>query len=316
MIRLAFDTTDTLVYDPVSANRTATRSALFSLGFRRVETVATVDSFCTHVRNQPPDLAICEAQGAEDELCDVVQALRQGSLGDNPFIVIIVTAWEKSAPLVQRIVNSGADDLILRPYSTAQLGQRIEAHTERRKGFVITTEYVGPDRRKDPSRPSNVELFNPPNSLKMKARDRLNPEQVALRLDNELRDARDHLLIEKLRRDSFQICVLWRLMQNVPPGSVYPVEELTKIVELARSIAKRCAEGEYARAAEWSESICSAVEGLQFGVDRQASMYLLGQAALNIHQVLNPTQAPAQHMAELDATIALIEARNSAKLAG
>jgi len=316
MIRLAFDTADTLVYDPVSANRTATRSALFSLGFRRVETVPTLDSFCTHVRNQPPDLAICEAQGAEDELCDVVQELRQGSLGDNPFIVIIVTAWEKSAPLVQRIVNSGADDLVLRPYSTAQLGQRIEAHTDRRKGFVITTEYVGPDRRRDPSRPSEVELFLPPNSLKMKARDRLNPDQVALKLDSELRGARDHLYVEKLRRDAFQVCVLWRLMQLVAPGSLYPAEDLAKIVEIATSIAKRCSEGEFGRAAEWCEAICSAVEGLQFGVDRQASMYLLGQAALNIHQVLNPTQPPAQHMAQLDATIAMIEERNAAKLAG
>src|SRR5215469_10535421 len=146
MIRLAFETADTLVYDPVAANRTATRSALFSLGFRRVETVGTLDAFSTFVRNQPPDLAICEAQGAEEELCSIVQSLRQGELGNNPFIVVIVTAWEKNQPLVQRIVSSGADDLILRPYSTAQLGQRIEAHADRRKGFVITTEYVGPDR--------------------------------------------------------------------------------------------------------------------------------------------------------------------------
>jgi CheY-like chemotaxis protein len=316
MTRLAFETADTLVYDPVSANRTATRSALFSLGFRRVETVGTLDAFCTFVRNQPPDLAICEAQGAEDELSGVVQQLRQGELGNNPFFVVIVTAWEKSQPLVQRIVNSGADDLILRPYSTSQLGQRIEVHTERRKGFVITTEYVGPDRRKDMSRPSAVELFTPPNSLKLKARDRLNAEQVALRLDNELRDARDHLHLEKLRRDSFQICVLWRLMQQVPAGALYPAEELAKIVELARSTEKRCRDTEFDRALEWCDAICSAVEGLQFGVDRTASMYLLGQAALNIHQVLNPHQPAAQHLAQLDATIAQIEARTSAKLAG
>ena len=71
------------------------------------------------------------------------------------------------------MVSSGADDLLLRPFSTALLGQRIEAHIDRRKGFVITTDYVGPDRRKDNSRASNVELFEPPNSLKMKAKDKL-----------------------------------------------------------------------------------------------------------------------------------------------
>ncbi len=67
------------------------------------------------------------------------------------------------------------------------LGQRIESHVERRKrGFVVTSDYVGPDRRKDLSRPSNVELFEPPNSLKMKAKDRLSAEETTQRLDAEL----------------------------------------------------------------------------------------------------------------------------------
>ena len=84
----------------------------------------------------------------------------------NPFVVIIVTAWEKSTGLINKVVSSGADDLLLRPFSTAQLGVRIESHVDRRKNFVITTDYVGPDRRKDTNRASNAELFEPPNSLK------------------------------------------------------------------------------------------------------------------------------------------------------
>ena len=102
----------------------------------------------TAIQKRPPDIVLCEAQGAADELCAAIQQLRQGGGGYNPFIVIIVTAWEKSTGLINRVVNSGADDLLLRPFSTALLGSRIEAHIERRKGFVITTDYVGPDRRK------------------------------------------------------------------------------------------------------------------------------------------------------------------------
>jgi DNA-binding response OmpR family regulator len=315
MTRLAFDTADTLVYDPVAPNRTATRSALFSLGFRKIETVATVEAFGAAVRVQPPDLAICEAQGAEDELCEAIQTLRQGALGHNPFIVIIVTAWEKNQSLVQRVVNSGADDLLLRPFSTNLLGSRIETHVERRKGFVITTDYVGPDRRKDPTRPSNVDLFLPPNSLKMKAKDRLSADKVAARLESELRDARAHLESEKLKRDAFQICVLWRLIQNEQPEGIASHANLSKITRLSQSIERRCRDTSRAKASQWCTAICSAVEGLQFGVDRAASMYLLGQAALSIHQVINPGQEKSQHLKQLDATLALIEARNSAKLA-
>ena len=117
----------------------------------------------------------------------MIQQLRQGAAGYNPFIVIIVTAWEKSIALITRVVNSGADDLLLRPFSTALLGARIEAHIERRKGFVITTDYVGPDRRQRcRPRRQDVEMFDPPNSLKMKAKDRLSAEAIAKRLDAEL----------------------------------------------------------------------------------------------------------------------------------
>jgi DNA-binding response OmpR family regulator len=316
MTRLAFDTADTLVYDPVAPNRTATRSALFSLGFRKIETVATVEAFGAAVRVQPPDLAICEAQGAEDALCEAIQTLRQGALGYNPFIVIIVTAWDKSQGLVQRVVNSGADDLLLRPFSTTLLGSRIEAHVERRKGFVITTDYVGPDRRNDPARPSPVDLFLPPNSLKMKAKDRLSADRIAARLESELREARAHLDSEKLKRDAFQICVLWRLIQNQASAGIASQENLSKITRLAQSIERRCRDTAYAKACQWCTAICSAVEGLQFGVDRAASMYLLGQAALSVHQVLSPSQEKSKHLKQLDATIAQIEARGDTKLAG
>src|ERR1700743_1895954 len=146
MARLSYDSVDALIYDPVSANRTATRAALYALGFRHTESVSTLEAFADTIQRRPPDIALCEAQGAGEELCAAIQQIRQGGAGDNPFIVIIVTAWEKSTGLINRVVNSGADDLLLRPFSTALLGSRIQAHIERRKGFVITTDYVGPDR--------------------------------------------------------------------------------------------------------------------------------------------------------------------------
>ena len=44
MARLSFESAETLVYDPVSANRAATRAALYNLGFRRIETVASLEA--------------------------------------------------------------------------------------------------------------------------------------------------------------------------------------------------------------------------------------------------------------------------------
>ena len=309
MGRLSFDSVDELIYDPVPANRTATRAALYALGFRRTETVSTIDAFVESIQKNPPDIALCEAQNAVDELCAAIQQMRQGGAGHNPFIVIIVTAWEKSAGLINKVVSSGADDLLLRPFSTALLGQRIEAHIERRKSFVITTDYVGPDRRRDDSRPSSTELFAPPNSLKMKAKDKMSAEAIARRLDAELRSAREKLHSEKLRRDSFQVCILWRLMQDVLPSRGVP-PELDRLGALVRSIERRSRESDLLPALEWCDSVLAATEGLMMGVDRNASMHLLGHAALSLHQAFHPEKSPADQLAEIDATVALIRARN------
>jgi DNA-binding response OmpR family regulator len=315
MSKLSFDSVDVLIYDPVSSNRTATRAAMYSLGFRKTETVSTLEAFLESCQKSPPDIALCEAQGQAEELCALIQQMRQGGAGYNPFIVIIVTAWEKNTALINRVVTSGADDLLLRPFSTALLGQRIEAHVDRRKGFVITTEYVGPDRRRDTSRASNVELFDPPNSLKMKAKDRLPTEEIARRLDLELKTAREKLTTEKLRRDSFQVAILWRLLQDQPllPGK--PPADLLKLQGLAKSIEERAKESEFESAMEWCQSVLASAEGLAAGVDRNASMHLLGHAALSLHQVFYPEKSAADQISEIDATVALIRARSQQALA-
>jgi DNA-binding response OmpR family regulator len=316
MARLSYDSVEALIYDPVSANRTATRAALYALGFRRTESVSTMEAFMEAIRKRPPDIAVCEAQGAGEELCTAIQQLRQGGGCDNPFIVVIVTAWEKSTGLINRVVNSGADDLLLRPFSTALLGQRIEAHIERRKGFVITTDYVGPDRRQSQERPSGAEEFNPPNSLKMKAKEKLSAEVIAKRMDTELKEAREKLHQEKLCRDSFQVCILWRLMQEQRPGVATVQVDLQKLAALARSIERRCRETEHDAAVEWCDSVRAATEGLELGVDRNASMHLLGNAALALYQVFHPDQPPSSLIAEIDATVAIIKARHQTAMAG
>ena len=315
MSRLSYDSVDVLIYDPVPSNRTATRATLYALGFRRTETVSTLDAFLDAVQKNPPDIALCEAQGASEELCATIQQLRQGGAGYNPFIVIIVTAWEKNTALINKVVSSGADDLLLRPFSTALLGSRIEAHVDRRKGFVITTDYVGPDRRKDNARESNVELFEPPNSLKMKAKDKLSSEAIARRLEGELKSAREKLTSEKLRRDTFQVCILWRLLQErmFIPGQIS--SDLAKLQALTRSIEVRSRDTEFQPAAEWCEAVLAAAEGLCLGVDRNASMHLLGHAALSLHQIFHPEKSPAEQLSEIDATVAIIRARNQADIA-
>ncbi len=310
MARLSYDSVEALIYDPVPSNRTATRSALYSLGFRHTETVPTLESMIEVIQKQTPDIVLAEAQGVADELCLAIQQLRQGVAGYNPFTVVIVTAWEKSSALITKVVNSGADDLLLRPFSTAQLGSRIEAHIERRKGFVITTDYVGPDRRRDQDRTSDAEVFNPPNSLKMKAKDKMSADVIAKKLDADLNLGRDKLAAEKLRRDSFQICILWRLLQEERPDTPAFATDLGRLGNLARAVERRCADTGQNKALERCNAVQAACEALKNGGGHDTLMPALSEAALDLHRLICPEKSPAEQLREIDATIAIIQTRN------
>jgi len=312
MARLAYETAETLVFDPVAANRNATRASLYSLGFRQIETVATLETLTGYVRQRMPDLLVCEASGSADELCGIIQSLRHGELCQNPFIVVIVTTWEKSTGLVNRVINSGADDLVVRPFSTAILGARIAVHVERRKGFVITSDYIGPDRRRDPNRPDSAPLFAPPNSLKIKVKDGLSADAAQMLIAEELGPARESLKSKKMGRDAFQICIQWRLLQQFVPAQREFADGLARIQAISASVLKRARGTEQEdQVEERHEAILSAVKGLQTGVDSNASMHMLGHAVLSLNLYLDPGKGEAEQLAEIDATIAKINARQS-----
>jgi len=208
MTRLSYDSVEALIYDPVSSNRTATRSALYSLGFRLTETVSTLDTMVEAIRSGRPISCCARRRRGRGTLRRDPQ-LRQGGRRQS----IRRHHRHRLGEIDradQRMVNSGADDLLLRPFSTTLLGQRIEAHIERRKGFVITTDYVGPDRARTSRGAAPRPYFPAAQFAEMKAKEKLPSDAIAKKLGAELKVAREKLHHEKLRRDAFQLCILWR----------------------------------------------------------------------------------------------------------
>jgi len=140
-------------------------------------------------------------------------------------------------------------------------------------------------------------------------------DEIARKLDAELKVAREKLTTEKLRRDSFQVCVLWRLLQDQPVLAGQSPPDLVKLQLLAKAIATRANDSEFVAAVEWCNSVLASAEGLAAGVDRNASMHLLGHAALSLHQVFYPDKSPADQLSEIDAVVDAIRSRNQQALA-
>lgn len=305
---LLYEAVDVLIFDPVADSRSMLRASLGALGFRNVDGVATPTDFANIISYRHPDLVFCEVDSINSPICQHIRSLRWGISGYNPFTVIAATSWDKSEALIRQVINAGADDVILRPFSQGILAERIETMTLRRKGFVITYDYIGPDRRRDPTR-TEMDLFVPPNTLRMKAAERLTTQATDKRLNHELPLARRHVLDEKLRVDAFQLGVLYRFLQDgIPTGE--PVQSVTEKVDvLASTLAHEGNEAKRPDLVLWCNQAHYAVEMLRNASEQDTALRFLERAAKKLYHLLRPSESPEAYEAALDSAMANIRAR-------
>ncbi|CAN0493343.1 unnamed protein product, partial [Discosporangium mesarthrocarpum] len=116
-------------------------------------------------------------------------------------ICIIGVAWSPKQTLVTKVMGSGADVLVAAPISPSLILDRIEALVHNRKPFVVTSDYVGPDRRFLDDRDSDIDLLDVPNSLQAKALGQYN----AARIKIEIEMARAEINGQKIDRQAFQV---------------------------------------------------------------------------------------------------------------
>jgi DNA-binding response OmpR family regulator len=306
-----FETARTLIYDPVAANRNATRAALQSIGFRNVDPAAGLDILEDRLRERSPDLLLCEVVGAEADTCRIIQSVRQGLLGANPFIVIMVTTWRRDGTIIGQVLNSGADDLIARPFSATALGERIRILGERRKGFAITSDYIGPDRRRDPAR-GGSECLNVPNPLQLRAQDIYQDEEGERRMAEAIAQGNESLNREKMQRDAIQLGVQWRMLEQQGPGSKDFFDILSRMERMAEGIKRRAGATQFKSACEWcgslSDSIRSIVavagkpesQGRPLNQESTRLLNLVGHAVQSLGQIFTPGNATAPRLIDLD----------------
>jgi len=190
------------LFDPIRQNLRSTRYTLSELSFREVDGYSDLKEFRQRLNDKPADLVMVEADD-DGEIYDLVKALRNGDLGDNPFAVVFVTCWKRDPDNIHAAIQSGADDLIARPFSTNFLESRVISAVQKRKRFVVTSDYVGPDRRSsERSGAMQPRFIDPPNTLKAATK---GDEAALERMQNEIESARGDMVNEKARRLAIRI---------------------------------------------------------------------------------------------------------------
>lgn len=181
------------------------RSELMSIGYHDTEWIRSDEELRRWTVSGIPDLIVADHALDEGAAIQTVKEIRSGDLGENPFVVMIMTTWANDPDSIRAAINCGVDDLIVAPYSTGQLLERIQKMITDRKPFIVTSDYIGPERRRDPSRKSDIPTFEPPNTLRM----RQDGEKVdAADIREQIAKSNTEITEEKLRRIGFQISFL------------------------------------------------------------------------------------------------------------
>tara|TARA_B100001964_G_C14163492_1_gene567911 strand:+ start:143 stop:1066 length:924 start_codon:yes stop_codon:yes gene_type:complete len=161
-----------LIGDPLSEAGMSVRNIFRTIGFREIEVRHSAKRLCEHLDTTETDLLVSEIDLRDGDTCEIVNSLRHGEVGLDPFVPVLGLTWNATPETVRRVAQCGADGLVAMPALGDRFGAAVAALIKKRKPFVVTTDYVGPDRRGDEEpRPGSqqVPLIPVPNALRRKA---------------------------------------------------------------------------------------------------------------------------------------------------
>lgn len=238
MMKKMFEQVGLILCDPKHDHRRTLRTSLVGEGFRSIKDVSELAILRDMTEKTVPDLLVIDLDMPDGSASEFVTEVRNGSIGINPFVPIIAVTWDASMESVQAAVDAGVDDLLAAPISVNALLGRIDVLIKKRKPFVVTSDYIGPDRRRGGRNDSfsDVPHFNVPNTLREKAAGR----HVDI---TELQAAIDKVMFEmneqRLIRHSYQISFLVNLIVDATKqGNL--TEEIEEHIRRLAEIANEC----------------------------------------------------------------------------
>ncbi|MCW8915585.1 MAG: response regulator [Magnetovibrio sp.] len=311
MSSLHFENVDILVIDPDRAVRSNIRNVLVDHGFRNVTIGTGMSDIEVKLRLNMPDLLISDIKLPDGNLNSFVYGLRHHTLGSNPFMSVIATAWSPTTDEVRGIVQAGADDMITKPMSANQIIQRIKAQIITRKPFVVTSAYIGPDRRKpgpDHDRGEHITPIHVPNTLRAKAMGAktIDVEMVQSQIDACIKQVN----LEKLHRHAHQIT--WLVERIVPQLEIGEVDKPTqklinRLLYVVEDVSRRMIDTEFEHVSTLCKSLHEVTQRViaAKGDVSQKDIELLTPLAQSIQRGFNKDDTEAARAAkEISDTVA------------
>jgi two-component system, chemotaxis family, chemotaxis protein CheY len=137
-----------LVVDDHQPMREILKSLLFGLGARQVHEARDAAQAFELLRFAPFDILLTDYDMAGGTGVELAGKLRGTQGNPNRRIPIVMITGRAEGPVILAARDAGIDEYLIKPLTAVALVQKVDAALNRRRPFVETASYIGPDRRR------------------------------------------------------------------------------------------------------------------------------------------------------------------------
>ena len=261
--KLDFQNVGMLLGDSNAMIRQGIKGALFTQGFREIIDTDKTSVAREVIKTSSVDLLITDYRLPDGDALELIHDIRHHRCGSNPFMVIITLVDGPEKEVIMKVMDSGSDDIIIKPISAGKLLDRIALMVRDRKLFVVTTDYIGPDRRSG-HRAGTIDIpkIEVPNPVKVKVEGGADNEALQSAVDAVARVINE----QKMERHAFQIDYLVKIILPLYEGDkVTPevIPHLDRLLFVSEDISRRLEGTPFGHVSELCQSMVAVTSGVR-----------------------------------------------------
>ncbi|WP_167730202.1 response regulator [Terasakiella sp. SH-1] len=233
--------------EPDVETRRTFYAALREKGFRNVNFASELESIRDNVASDRADLLVVDTHMEGGDLSQLVRDIRYGKIGSNPFIVIIALSDHPEDDLKQQYINAGVDDVLVKPLDGNAFSEHIMLLSQQRKEFIVTADYLGPDRRKGAPRPGKqiIPTIPVPNPL-----EDITSGNSLHQMRHAIQDAQHKIAQMQVERGAYQVISLSeQLLADYEAGIPHePLPTIEKLEQFTSKLEEKLPDSPYIQA--------------------------------------------------------------------
>jgi CheY-like chemotaxis protein len=142
-----------LIVEDNDASRRLVMELLRAAGFTNLSFARDAEEAIEHIQTQGPDLLLLDWGLPGMSGIELVSHIRQAALKPdprfpNPQLPIVMLTARQRVFDVTMASNAGINEFVVKPFSTSTLLKAISSALVKKRQFVATPDFVGPDRRR------------------------------------------------------------------------------------------------------------------------------------------------------------------------